>query len=49
MDAFCEAVKRVVNNPQLCETFSRNNVEDVKKYSVEKAVSNMAEIYKTVM
>lgn len=49
MDAFCEAVKRVVNNPQLCETFGRNNVEDVKKYSVEKAVSNMAAIYKTVM
>ncbi len=49
MDTFCEAVKRVVNNPQLCKTFSRNNVEDVKKYSIEKAVSNMAEIYKTVM
>lgn len=49
MDAFCEAVKRVVSDSQLCETFGRKNVEDVKKYSVEKAVSNMAEIYKTVM
>ena len=49
LDAFCEAVKRIVNNPQLSETFGQNNIEDVKKYSVEKAVSNMAEIYKTVM
>ena len=49
MDAFCKAVKRVASDSQLCEKFGNNNVEDVKKYSVEKAVSNMAEIYKTVM
>jgi len=49
MDAFCEAVKRVMIDEQLRTEFGRNNVEDVKKYRVENAVSNMAEIYKTVM
>lgn len=49
MEAFCEAVKRIVNDSQLCDLFGGNNILDVKKYSVENAVSNMAEIYKTVM
>ncbi len=49
MDAFCMAVKRIIGDSQLREKFGRNNIEDVKKYSVEKAVNNMAEIYKTVM
>lgn len=49
MDAFCMAVKRIIGDSQLREAFGRNNIEDVKKYSVENAVNNMAEIYKTVM
>lgn len=49
MNAFCEAVKRIISDEQLRTEFGRNNIEAVKKYSVENAVSNMAEIYKTVM
>lgn len=49
IDAFCEAVKQLVNDEKLREKFGKNNIEDVKKYSVENAVSNMADIYKTVM
>ena len=48
-NAFCEAVKKVIGDEKLRAEFGADNVEAVKKYSVENAVSNMAEIYKTVM
>lgn len=49
IDEFCSVVKCIMNDSGIRETFAQNNLHDVKKYSVEKAVSNMAEIYKTVM
>lgn len=48
-DAFCSLVKEVMNNSEIAKTISSNNISDVKKYSVENAVKNMADIYKTVM
>ena len=49
MDVFCSIVEKFMNNSDVVKLISDNNIEDVKKYSVENAVKNMAEIYKTVM
>lgn len=48
-DAFCSLVKKVMNDSESVKEISLNNITDVKKYSVENAVKNMADIYKTVM
>lgn len=48
-EGFCSAVRRIIGDAELRAEMYSNNISDVKKYSVENAVSDMAEIYKSVM
>jgi glycosyltransferase EpsD len=40
------SIKKIYNNEYLRYEIAQNNIEDVKKYSEDIAVSKMADIYK---
>ena len=44
--AFEKAVIGLLKNNQLYSLISKNNIEDSKKYSLDKAIKNMSNIYK---
>lgn len=48
-DDFMEKILALYRSPGIRESIRRNNIEDVKKYSVDIAVERMAGIYENVM
>lgn len=48
-ETFIYAIERLYQDEKLRQQIIKNNLEDVQAYSVEKAVSQMAQIYKQYM
>lgn len=46
-DKFCDCILRLYNDKQLYTIISKNNIEDIKPFSVDNVEVEMAQIYKT--
>ncbi|MDE7343101.1 MAG: glycosyltransferase, partial [Muribaculaceae bacterium] len=48
-EQFIEAVERLANDASLRESISQTNLHDAEKFSIQREVNAMADIYRTLM